>query len=196
MKTKSHWCTDFLKTQLKNRTKNNWVTTVLRDLEELELNVNFDEIKGMKKAGLVNLLRQSIVDKSLKELNKTKESHSKVMGLKHEYLKMKRHFLHSDLKASKEEIHLVFKLRSRVTNLKTNLKGMYESFECTVCGNAEESQKHVLECKELLKWNKEIKEKLFMRILLKEMSVNIYILQRFLKKTCILRIKEMMKNEK
>ena len=185
----------FFETQLNNRTKNDWVTRVLRDLKELQLNVNFDEIKGMKKASFDNLVKQSIVDKSLKELNKTKESHSKVMDLNHEYLKMKRYFLQSDLKASKEEIQLVFKLRSRVTDLKTNLKGMYESFECTACGNEEESQKHVLECEELLKWNKEIVEKpVYEKIFEGNVGQQIYIAKIFKEN---MHIKEkMMKNEK
>ena len=148
----------FFETQRKNRTKNDWVTTILRDLEELKLNLNFDEIKAMKKSSFVNLLKQSIVKKSLEELNKKKESHSKVMGLEHKFLKMKRYFLSSNVKASKEEIQMVFKLRSRVTDLKTNFKNMYESYECTACGNEEESQKHILECRELLKRNKDIKE--------------------------------------
>ena len=74
---KSLMCRIF-RTQLKNRTKHDW--------EELKLTVNFVEIKRMKKV--------SFVDKSVKELNKTKESHSKVMGLKHEYLKkLNRYFL-------------------------------------------------------------------------------------------------------
>ena len=44
----------FFETQLNNKTKNDWVTRVLRDLKELQLNVNFDEIKGMKKASFDN----------------------------------------------------------------------------------------------------------------------------------------------
>lgn len=100
----------FFETQRKHRTKNDWVTTILKDLEELNLNLKFDEIKAMKKANFVNLVKQSIVKKSLEELNKTKESHSKVMGLDHQYLKMKRYFLPSNVKASKEEIQMVFKL--------------------------------------------------------------------------------------
>ena len=47
----------FFETQRKNRTKNDWVTTILRDLEELKLNLNFDEIKAMKKSDHSPLLK-------------------------------------------------------------------------------------------------------------------------------------------
>ena len=116
------------------------------------------------------------------------------MGLKHEYLTMKRYFLHSDVKASKKEIQMVFKLRSRVTDLKTNLKGMYESFECTACGKEEESQKHILECEELIKWNKEIKEKPeYEKIFEGNISQQNYIAKIFIEN---MNIKEkLMKNE-
>jgi hypothetical protein len=44
---------------LVHKTKNDWVTRVLRDLEELrliKLTENFAEIKGMKKTSSVNVL--------------------------------------------------------------------------------------------------------------------------------------------
>jgi hypothetical protein len=58
--------------------------------------------------------------------------------------------------------------------------GMYESFQCTECGNEEESQKHVLECEKLLKWNKEIKEKpVYEKIFEGNVSHQIYIAKIF-----------------
>ena len=60
------------------------------------------------------------------------------------------------------------------------MKGMYESFECTACGNEEESQKHVLECEELLKRNKEIKENsVYEKIFDGNVSQQIYIAKIF-----------------
>ena len=50
---------------------------------------------------------------------------------------------------SKEIIQLIFKLRCKVTDSKLNYKGLYDNFECEACGNEEETQKHVYECKKL-----------------------------------------------
>ena len=42
----------------------------------------------------------------------------------------------------------MFKLRTRVTDVKCNYKGKYESFECEICKKDDESQKilNILEC--------------------------------------------------
>ena len=41
---------------------------------------------------------------------------------------------------------MIFQLRGKVTNAKINQKNRYESYECEVCGLADESQEHVLNC--------------------------------------------------
>ena len=185
----------FFETQLKYRTKNDWVTTVLKDLKDLKLDINFDDIKKMRPASFANMVKQSIVNKTLDEMNKKKESHSKVRLLKHEFLKMNKYFLQNEMKPSKETIQMVFKLRSRVTNLKTNLQGMYDSYECTACGKEDENQKHILECEEILKRNKELKEyPVYEKIFEGNVNEQIYIAKIFQEN---MQIKEnMMKKEK
>ena len=55
----------------------------------------------------------------------------------------------SKMKKTKEEIQTIFKMRCRVTELKTNLKGIYDTYECSLCGKEEETQSHILECEVL-----------------------------------------------
>jgi hypothetical protein len=57
----------------------------------------------------------------------------------------------------REEAQLIFRLRCRVTGIKVNLKGKYDTWECSACGNEEETQQHVIECKELNR-NKSIED--------------------------------------
>ena len=64
---------------------------------------------------------------------------------------MRRYFMPSEHNATKEDIQTIFKLRCRVTELKTNLKGIYDSYECSLCGEEEETQAHILECPEIEK---------------------------------------------
>ena len=47
---------------------------------------------------------------------------------------------------TKEEIQFIFQMRSKVTNVKMNMKGQYETFQCSACLTDNESQKHVYEC--------------------------------------------------
>ena len=46
-----------------NPTKKDWVSTVKKDLEDLDLNVTFEDIKVMKKSSFKNMLKQSIEKK-------------------------------------------------------------------------------------------------------------------------------------
>ena len=68
----------------------------------------------------------------------------------HERLKMQGYLKPNKIKMKIEEAQEIFRMRSRVTDLKTNFKGKYESFECDVCKIDDETQKHIIECKEII----------------------------------------------
>jgi hypothetical protein len=134
------------------------VTTVLKDLELLGISKSFEEIKEMKKSSYNALLSKTINNIAFEDLEKLKLSHSKVENVKHKTLQMRKYFMPSDNNATKEEIQTIFKLRCRVTELKTNLKGIYDSYECSLCGGEEETQAHILECPEIEKINEDKSE--------------------------------------
>ena len=46
----------FLKTQLRSRNSKDWATTVLKDLDELKLGINIDDIKDMKKSSFKRMI--------------------------------------------------------------------------------------------------------------------------------------------
>ena len=77
------------------------------------------------------------------------------MYLEHNLLKMRKYLMPSDIKKTREESKLIFKLRSRTTETKTNFKGKYDYFECDVCGQEDETQEHILKCTEIMSMNKE-----------------------------------------
>jgi hypothetical protein len=145
----------FFEAQLRNRTAKDWVSAVLNDLEVLNVNVNFEEIKLMKKSTFSNMIKQSIQIKALTDLNNIKSSHSKVLHIKHTVLEMQRYFKSSKMDITQEEVRLIFKLRCRVTNLKTNLRGAYDSHEFGICNKEDETQEHILKCKGLTNMKKE-----------------------------------------
>ena len=137
--------------QCNHQTSKDWITTIKSDLEYLGLNVNFADIKEMSKAKWKATVKQSIREMSLKYLNNLKQRHSKVNELKHTSIKMQPYLLPNELNASKEEIQLIFKMRCRVTHVKTNLKGLYDTYECGVCLKEDETQEHIYKCTEILK---------------------------------------------
>ena len=137
--------------QSRNRTPKDWITTVLKDIEELELNVTFEEIKQMSKQGWKNMVKASIKDKTFQTLEAVKQNHSKVRKLKHEKLELQSYFKPNKQVCSKEDIEMIFKLRSNMTNVKMNSKYLHETYECTMCSIEEESSEHIYLCNEI--WN-------------------------------------------
>ena len=69
---------------------------------------------------------------------------------------MQKYLKHGKMKITIEERQLIFKLRSEVTNIKMNYKGMFENFQCEVCNEEDETQEHILKCKILNKKEEEI----------------------------------------
>ena len=55
-----------------------WTITVNKDMDEINLNLSEEEIKGMKKERFKDCLKQKIIVASFKHLNKIKASYSKV----------------------------------------------------------------------------------------------------------------------
>ena len=50
--------------------------------------------------------------------------------------------LPSENEMFQEEVNTIFKLRCRVTKVKMNMKSWYETYECTVCLDEDESQEY------------------------------------------------------
>ena len=85
-------------------------------------------------------------------------------NIKHENIKMQKYLQANTCKITQGEAQLIFKLRCRTINVKRNLKGMYDNLDCTACGEEEETQEHIIQCKKLSKnkENNDVKyEKLF-----------------------------------
>ena len=67
------------------------------------------------------------------------------MSLNHTKLKMQNYLKANKLKTSQELVQTVFKMRSRMEEVKINFRGKYENLECEVCNEVEESQEHIIE---------------------------------------------------
>ena len=143
------------KAQLKNKTSKDWVTTVKKDFKELNWITSFKEVKKMKKNEFANTVKRKIDQKTLNDLIKRKENHSKVKVLKHPVLKMQNYLTANNQKLRIEDCQNIFKMRCKVTKTKVNMKQMYNSLECRACRIERESDCHVLKCSKILKMNKE-----------------------------------------
>ena len=139
------------KTQLKTRRPKDWISSILKDLEDMKMELTIDEIKDLKIATLKRLITKEIAKMAFQRLISIKETHSKARNLKYCNLKMQNYLKPSRVKLTEEEIQTIFKIRSRVTDVKLNYRGKYENLECRVCKKEEESQKHLYECDDISK---------------------------------------------
>ena len=138
-------------TQNRKRTPKDWITTVLKDLEELNLDFTFTDIKHISKENWKKLVKRNVIEKTFKNLLETKQTHSKVMKLEYEKLEMQTYFLPNKFECSKEDVQLIFKIRSNMTNAKMNKKNLHKTHECTICLKENETQQHVYICNEIFK---------------------------------------------
>ena len=155
----------FFQTQLKHRTKKDWVTTVLDDLDYLNIKeLDFQTIKNIKQTEYMKIIKQKVREKSFEKLENLKKSHTKVEDVEHSCIVMQKYLQPNTTKITKDEAQLIFKLRCKVTEAKVNLKGTYDNLECGACGISEETQQHIIECKELNK-NKNSENIIYSKIL-------------------------------
>ena len=50
----------FFQCQMKGRKRRDWATTIIEDLEKLEISMNMEEISKMKKESFMNMIKQRI----------------------------------------------------------------------------------------------------------------------------------------
>ena len=138
--------------QCENRSKKDWVSTVINDLEELELNVNFGDIQEMNNGKWKSIVKQCIKEKTFSKLNEMKKGHSKVNNVYYSKFELQDYFLPTNQKITKEEARYIFKMRTKMINLKPNYKGKNNSSQCSICNNGDETQEHLYnDCNEIIK---------------------------------------------
>ena len=142
--------------QRKNRTSKDWVSTILRDMEEIKMNMRFDDIKRMQKGTYINLVKTSIKNHVFKNLSAMQEKHSKVNDWTHSVFTMQKYLKPNSESIQIEDSQSIFKLRCNMMQVKKNYKNLYETHECRACGVNDETQEHILRCKILMEGNKKI----------------------------------------
>ena len=62
----------FLMKQIQTTKPRDWISQVLNDIEKLELDVNIENMKNMKKSTLIIMINEAIKEKTFLELEKKK----------------------------------------------------------------------------------------------------------------------------
>ena len=84
-------------------------------------------------------MKNQVEVKALIFLNQLKSEHSKVRKLDYKMIKMRKYLMPNNEDVTNKEKQLLFKLRCRLTETKTNFKGLYDNYMCDLCDQEEET---------------------------------------------------------
>ena len=117
------------------------------DLEFLGIEIPISEIRKTSAETFKRIVSEKIIDASLKYLNEEKSKHSKVLHISHKMMQMQDYLAPNEI--TNEEAKLIFQIRCRMLEVRTNYSGSYGDLRCPLCNLSEDSQQHLLECDKL-----------------------------------------------
>ena len=135
--------------------KKYWVSQVQKDLEELDIKLNKDQIKAMSQECFKNLCKKQVNKLAFKYLQSKKETHNKVKLIKYEKLQMEEYLKAEEIQFSVQERQFLFQCRMQDIDLRANRPWKYPDIFCLACNDEskEETGSHILECKIIIDRN-------------------------------------------
>ena len=130
--------------------KDDWVTTVHKDMEEIQFHHSDDDLKSMSKSYFKKILREKIHNAAFEYLQHLKSNHSKVKMIHYDKLAMQPYLSSNQL--TTEEKQLLLRLRSSMINVKASFKSQHQDLTCNLCRdpNTVQTASHLLDCKIVL----------------------------------------------
>ena len=108
------------------------------------LGIREDDIINLSKESLKELIKKRTSVVAFDYLYKIAESHSKVQHQIYKDLNGMQYF--EDNRFSTDQIKLLFKLRTRMFDVRNNFRNKYECASCPLCGLHGDTQDHLLSC--------------------------------------------------
>ena len=129
-------------------TKDDFFNQIKEDCDDISLEFDEDTFKSLKKDRFKVLIQNKLKNAAHTYLLGKKEKLSKLDNLSSDY-SLKDYLISHRLSVSEKQ--LLFRLRTRMVDVKCNYPGMYKSdLSCTLCDtNSIENQEHVLVCPSL-----------------------------------------------
>ena len=138
---------NFFNAQRESPVKDDWIYTVEENLRDMNINLDMKQITVKSKYSFGKIVRQSVKKTGLDYLNNIKKSHSKTKKLSHKKLSLQDYF--QSTKIYPEKAKNIFKYRTRMSEVKANFKEFYKIYLCPLGCDIEDSQEHLLYCKEI-----------------------------------------------
>ena len=145
-------------TQKLKHCKGDWFEIIESEKSKYDITVSDCEIAKMSKDKFKCLVESKIKASASQWLKGEALKHSKSRKIAEEKYEKKAYF--SDTRFSKEDIQLLFSLKTKMTDCKTNFSMMYGGdLKCRICKveNSEEDENHLLICPILNTENHDVK---------------------------------------
>ena len=139
----------FFQAQLKDSSKGDWCLTVQEDLNTLKISTPINELAKIPENSYMKMINDKVEKAAWDYLNDEKEKHDKVKHIVHSKVEMQKYLRPNSL--TNEESKFIFQLRTRMLEVKCNYRGRYLNSNtlCPVCMKQEDTQAHIIECKDL-----------------------------------------------
>ena len=124
--------------------KDDWTTTVQKDLKDLDIGLGLDEIKEQSDFSFKRLVKIKTKEYAIDFLMKIKERHSKMEKLDYIELKL-QNYLNDDNIPVKEATNL-YRFRTRVAKFKENYSNNNDGIACPLCLVQPDTQAHCVQC--------------------------------------------------
>ena len=132
----------FFKAQLESPTRNDWASTCIDDLKQLEIYESFEDIQKMSKFKFNKILKKRIEINALKYLAEKQGLKGQEIG--YSCIEMSEYLLPTNDKLSINEKRRLFEIRNKMLDIPSNFSSSKLATKC-YCGDTLD-MKHIYEC--------------------------------------------------
>ena len=162
----------FLHLQLENPKRGDWVSSCVENLEDLDIQLSFSEIKNMSLSKYTSLVKRKCEESAYTYLMKKRGKKGKEIN--YPAIQMSDYLLPND-ELSIEEQRQIFEMRNKMSNIPSNYSSENKNSSKCVC-NEKEDMEHIYYCSYL---NKEMTNVNYEEVYGENISEMKIILQRF-----------------
>ena len=136
----------FFKAQCDSPTRGDWVSTVKQDLKDLEIEMNFDQIRDYTKEAFKETVKKQVKTKAFIFFTLIQQTHSKTKLISYKELTMQNYLCSENNLMTKKEKIFAFTSRAHMLDLRGNFKAGKTNIKCRLgCDNVED-QTHIYYC--------------------------------------------------
>ena len=128
-------------------TKGDWAKIIEEEKIKYNLTESNEQILKMSKQKFRKKVKQKILSHAVKYLKEIAEPHSKSIGIRHNSFKRQPYF--QDRRFSKDDVQLLFALRTKMLECKSNYSELFnKKLHCRLCNAPDviENEDHLLVC--------------------------------------------------